>query len=510
MPGGFEDWEEELRGMQEELRRAVEESQLLQIARSQYGQEWLESLVKIHVNITNPADPSFRSTHVNGILPIPDNNMRDHRKIIFYDLTEEDPYRGRAMFTGMGIGKHYTGAQWEDRAIMLQGPGALPAKDAARELLERQGFEPGEIPRPLRARPRAEDWDERIAAFERELGPIRRQGTVQQVHNGTGFTDKPINAAKAVLYSLMPPGSLIKVPDSLWQSHVYASLLAGSALRGCRVLVISPALRSAPSSGGLQMARAHGLMGRLIALGRGLDDELRARDGLLEVGIYAPRQGVGDIAGRMEQALEVDERWVERLEDLGPEIVEVARNAGAIVDSLGYEPRYLLGEGEEGETAASPKLHLKANFFATRRLWAELVQRPEMGEILRLYIAYLVEQTVPEKIEEGRIPDVEAVPPEMRELAVRTLRALLEEMGPAEEHALYLTVGSTNMDYRSMVMNGEVQVTLGGMQALVGMIDFLLLTGLCEWPDTQEELDALLPPPGGFTRRIASFIKLGL
>mgnify|MGYP003471833463 CR=1 FL=1 len=45
---------------------------------------------------------------------------RDHRKIVFYDVSEDDPYRGMAMFTGMGIGEHYTGAHWEDRALMLQ------------------------------------------------------------------------------------------------------------------------------------------------------------------------------------------------------------------------------------------------------------------------------------------------------------------------------------------------------------------------------------------------------
>ena len=45
------------------------------------------------------------------------NYIRDHRKISFYDVTEEDPYKGGAIFTGMGIGEHYTGATWEDRGV---------------------------------------------------------------------------------------------------------------------------------------------------------------------------------------------------------------------------------------------------------------------------------------------------------------------------------------------------------------------------------------------------------
>ena len=122
--------------------QAVAESDLLRIGASQYGDKWLKNLIKVHVNITNPADTSFRSWHIAGIMPIPDNMMRDHRKIAFYDITEDDPYQGMAMFTGMGIGEHYVGAHWEDRAIMIQGPGALAVKDAARGLLVAQGFEP--------------------------------------------------------------------------------------------------------------------------------------------------------------------------------------------------------------------------------------------------------------------------------------------------------------------------------------------------------------------------------
>jgi hypothetical protein len=66
------------------------------------------------------------------------------------------------------------------------------------------------------------------------------------------------------------------------------------------------------------------------------------------------------------------------------------------------------------------------------------------------------------------------------------------------------------MDYRSQVMNGEVMVTIGGASGLVGVIDFVLLAGLCEWPATPEEVDELLPPPGWLMRRLSSFIKVAL
>ena len=76
-----------------------------------------------------------------------------------------------------------------------------------------------------------------------------RNQRAMELHNLTGYQDKPINVARAILYSLMPPGSVIKVPDSLWGSALYAALLTGSAFRGARVLFVAPSLRSAPSSG---------------------------------------------------------------------------------------------------------------------------------------------------------------------------------------------------------------------------------------------------------------------
>jgi len=88
---------------------------------------------------------------------------------------------------------------------------------------------------------------------------------------------------------------------------------------------------------------------------------------------------------------------------------------------------------------------------------------------------------------------VAEAPPEMRDRAMA-----------------YLTVGSTNMDYRSMVMDGEVQITVTGWNALNGFIDFLILPGLTEWIDTQERLNELLPPPSGFARKMANLIKLML
>ena len=508
LPDGFDEWEQRIRQTQDRLQAAVDDSKLLQLGASQYGEKWLKNRIKVHINITNPADPSFFSWHSVGIIPIPDNMMRDHRKIAFYDVTEEDPYRGSAMFTGMGIGEHYVGANWEDRAIIIQGPGALAAKDAARGLLEAQGYEPQEIPFPLRARTKPIEYGAMVTAERdaRTPGWLGHRGSVIQLHSETGFHDKPINVSKAMLYSMMPAGSVLEVPDSLWQSYVYASLLAGSAQRGCKVLVIAPTKASAPSGAAPTLARAHGLLGCLIVFSAEMDERLAVRGGLLKVGLYAPRQGVGDIESRFTQALENNPDWGHRISPANPAVEEVVANVGAQLDSLGYEVKYLANAQEE-----APKIHLKANFFASGAAWKALATRPELAAIVRAHVEYLANQSADAE-STGPRPDVRNYPEKLGAGWTALLENMLADLsqGEREELIYYFTVGSTNMDYRSMVMDGEVQVQVGSWQALHGYMDFILLPGLCDWLETTDELDALLPPPSGMTRGIAGLMTLTL
>jgi len=509
LPKGFEDWEQRLKESQDRLRQAVSESMLLRVAQSQYGEKWLKNRIKVHVNITNPADPSFFSWHSVGIMPIPDNMMWDHRKIAFYDISEDDPFRGMAMFTGMGIGEHYVGANWEDRAIMLQGPEALAVKDAARKLMLAQGYEPEEIPFPLRARTKPVDYGQILASEHTRNSPdwMNHRGSVIQLHNETGFHDKPINVAKAVLYSMMPSGSVLKVPDSLWQSYVYASLLAGSAQRGCKVMVIAPTLDSAPSGAAPTLARAHGLLGRLIVFSNAMDDLLEKEGGILKVGLYAPKQGVGDLAGRIHQAFDTTPPWVRRFYPKNNYFEKESLDVEAFLDSLGYSVQYL----SEEEAKIKPKIHLKANFIASGTAWEKLMMRPELERILRGYIVYLASQAITVRNADNA-PDVQNFPDELKNGWLDLIHGMSDDLTPQEKEEIvyYFTVGSTNMDYRSMVMDGEVQITLGGWQALFGFIDFLQLPGLCEWVETTEELDALLPPPSGMVRALAGLMKLTL
>ncbi|MCL7956412.1 MAG: hypothetical protein M8860_00495 [marine benthic group bacterium] len=506
LPDGYEEWEAEMAEAQERLRQAVANSSLLQTELAQYGEDWLENRIRVHINVTNPSDFSFTSLHVAGIVPVPDNVMRDHRKIAFYDITEEDPYRGLAMFTGMGIGEHYVGPNWEDRAVVIQGPAALRVKTAARELLEQQGFEPDEIPFPLRPLEKPPTYEATIDSVSDVLaGRISTYtGRVLQLHNKTGFADKPINVEKAILYTLMPAGSLLKVPDSLWQNYVYASMLVGSALRGCEVLIMAPALRSAPSAASVTMARAHGLFGALIVMKNGLNQEIETEGGMLKTGLYAPKVGVGDLAGRIRQSREMDEPWLRELYPENPAIREAVDRMLPELEEVDVSADYLVASGVD----ESPKLHLKANYFITGEVWEILMRMPEWGPLISEYLRYLALQTGPP---ESR-PAGREVPESLVRAVQDLARSLESELTPQQMQraASFFTVGSTNMDYRSMVMDGEVQITMRGWNSIAGLVDFAFLVGLCEWVDTLEELDALLPPPGGLTRSMANFMKLAL
>ena len=297
LPSGpdVEEQERRIREAQAELREAVASSRLLQERRRSYGDDWLTNRIKVHVNITNPVDWSFWSQQVIPVLGIPDVLMRDHRKISFYDVTERDPNKGEAIFTGMGVGEHYAGPTWEDRAILVQGPSLVGLKDAARQLVRSQGFAEDEVPHPLRPEPKPANYAELVAA--REAAGIDYRA--MQIHNQTGYAPKQINVFKALLYDAMPEGSILIVPDSLWNSPFWASMLLGNAVRGGRVYIISPALANAPSAGFPQMSRAQELYSQLVVVKQTMAAEIARHGGSLNLGIYAVDKDVGDLRGRI-------------------------------------------------------------------------------------------------------------------------------------------------------------------------------------------------------------------
>jgi hypothetical protein len=506
LPSEFQAWEDSIAALQTELRFAVANSELMQSQALHFGEGWIENVVKVHVNVTNPPDPSFWTEELFPFfMGLPDVIMRDHRKISFYDVTEEDPYKGMAIYTGMGVGEHYVGTSWEDRAMMLQGPVLRSLKDAARQLLLNQGIGDRDIPWELRPKNVADDYQQMVADTVQAQGV--EWGRDMQLHNQIGFRFKAVSICKATLYTLMPPGSIIKAPDSIWGSQLWGSMLLGHALRGGRSLIIAPAIANAPSAGFPQMSRAQETLGRAVVAASIFEEELARVGGLLKVGLYNSTLAVGDVPRKLQAFTSKLETtpWLRDLYGFHPDAVaEVGGEAMALMEG-GYAHEY-----PEGGVMSPPKLHMKANYFATREAWDGLLSAPEVGTSLRIYFHELAERN--RALSRGeyrpyRIMSDVLLPPSRQILLRYGLRMSPEERSRV---ALFFAVGSHNQNNRSLVLDGEVALVVAGWSALFGLPDFLVIAGLSEWIDDLDELEALFPSYRGIKRRISRMIRIAV
>ena len=141
----------------------------------------------------------------------------------------------------------------DDRAIRVKGPALLELSGRCNLPLS-QGIPESDLrrlPLPDTARCPGEGSLPQVADAARVFSTRALQLT-----NGTGYLPKPLNVGKALLYSLMGNGAVIKVPDSLWNSFMYAGLLVGACLRGTQVLIVAPAALNMPSYGAPQLTRS--------------------------------------------------------------------------------------------------------------------------------------------------------------------------------------------------------------------------------------------------------------
>jgi hypothetical protein len=474
------------------LRDAVSRSRVLQAEAREYGDAWLRNRIKVHVNVTNRVDASFWSGGlISSVFGYPDDVMRDHRKIAFRDVSEDDPYGGVGILTGMGVGEQYLGPGWDDRSLVLEGPVLLQIKQAARALLTSQGIAAEDIPAPLRAAPRA------ALAASMPVSPdaVLFHTRAIALMNETGYLDKSLNAAKALLYSLMPPGSVITVPDALWNATFYGSLLAGASLRGVRVLIIAPASANAPSGGFPQLMRAHELFTRLLLVRRDLGAAIERAGGALRTGLYALPVDTNGFASRAD-------RWARQV-NTSSFIKELLPFAPGLVPMVAEAGRRSNGITRPGDSSGRPKLHQKVQFLATREFWSAVTTAPQWSRFMTTYLQYRGATYAPGSSEQA---------------GARTLTDSLELIAgqilsatPASAKAAsYAVVGSQNQDYRGIFMDGEAAVVFTGATSLVPLVDLVFMVGTVTWVDDQATLDRLLPPVGELRRRIARVAKDGV
>ena len=489
VPAGTREQHARIKAVLERLRAAVRDSRVLQAEARQYGDAWLRNRVKVHVNITNRADPSFWSGGlVSTVFGYPDNVMRDHRKIVFRDVTEASPFRGEALYTGMGVGQQYLGPTWDDRSIRVKGPALLELKRSARNLLLSQGILESDLPPPFRFQTQPRLSGEGSVPQVPDGARVFSTRALQ-LSNGTGYLPKPLNVGKALLYSLMGNGAVIKIPDSLWNSFMYGGLLVGACLRGTQVLIVAPAALNMPSFGAPQLTRSWELASRLLMVRDSLGGPIGKAGGMLQVGLYTLPPDQHGLASRAQT-------WIQQV--------------GQTVFLKGLMPFYDNAQPAVADAAtrtglpsgAPPKLHQKVQFIATGAFWSRVSAAPEWRQFMDTYLRYREATYNSEKSARG----ADSLETQLARLAEQ----IYQRVRGVPKAASYAIVGSQNQDYRGMFMDGEVAIVFSGAESLVPLVDVAFLEGTVTWLQDRATLNRLLPPPGEYTRRLVRVGKDGL
>ena len=496
--------ERHLRERQDELRAAVAGSRRLQEeARATADPaRWLRRTVKVHVNVGQPSDFSFRSRHIiPGIPFIPDNVMRDHRKLVLYDVDESDPQRGAVFVMGVGIGEVYSSAAWEDRGFRLSGPATLEARAAFRQALRANGYAEEDIPAPLRAvdSKRAQEEMANDEAFV---------GRALQVHNQVGFGDKKSSVARAMLYNLAQPGAVIIAPDQLWFGETWAGMLAGAAARGARISIIAPALENAPIPDAPAMARAHDVLTRMLALRDSLAPVIRESGGDLRIGLFAAQAPAGDAAGRLREVRAGLARnpWIRQ-------VIPFDDNTLAVLDRVERETST---DGRDAtdmaqdEKANPPQPHRKTQVVARPEAIAALLRQPGWDDILAEAMRVQSRQTASFAEQLGAAqPAVDTAATRRADEMMRGYEASISE-AERKRVSFYFAEGSHNMDDRGLALDGEATLIVSGPQASAGLVDLFYMMARTTWIDRAAELERLLPRQSSIIHRFAHWIRAAL
>jgi len=501
LPRGNADKEAHLLKRQQELRAAVQASRRLQRdVAANGGDRFLHKAVKVHVNVMNPSDFSFRSHHIIPPFPFaPDNLMRDHRKIVIYDVSEDDPYRGAALIMGVGIGENYASPTWEDRGYRVRGPAALEVRAAARRALRSNAFNDGDIPAPLAVVTQEPKADSSQSAYV---------GRALQVHNEAGFGKKESSVARAMLYNLAPPGSVIIVPDPIWVSDTWAAMLAGAAARGCRVFIISPSRWNGPIPDAAVRVVQNDVMLRLLQSRDRMREQMRHTGGELRIGIYNARAEVDDVAGRMREIREGLRLapWLRELFPFDSAAAAVLNRAVVQAEASGGQTTLLTHD----ERPRAPKLHQKTQLVARPGAIAALLRQPGWEDVVARSMQAQSQQTVKFADQLGWVT------PTIDSAALRNTDALLRgfEQSRSESDrkavSFYFTLGSQNMDPRGLMSDGEAALVVSGMHAAAGVVDLYYVMARSTWIDTKAELDQLVPGAKGIIARLARMIRYTL
>lgn len=477
----FSGMEEALRSMQDSLRAAVHGSIRMQSQAAAFGHDWTAGVVKVHVNIVNPSDFTFRSRRILTMPVGADNWLRDHRKMILRDADESDPAAGELIVSGVGVGDHYASATWDDRAIIIRGPSASVTRSYLRTTLQRHRLTGAAMPAAIRAVPQAADHAELVAAIETSGATAR----LLQAHNEVGWGAKEATFIQMLLYDLAPAGTLLFVPDGLWSSYQWTAQLVGAALRGCHVYVVAPAERNAPANDFPWMSLMQELITRITLVEEVLGEAIRAGGGDLRIGLFARESPLDDHASSLSY---VTRAWSSH--DFLRDRIPLSADALAVIGREGERRGAISGRFRTIEDVRdrNPLLHRKTQWLFGAEAIRPLSASPELPQMLERILGGSTDVT--DDISTNRSSGDEERLRAARELIA--LHAGFPES--ARESALYFMTGSINKNVRSMTLDGEVLVVVAGPWALESFVDFVLLAASTTWVSSLADVERHLPP----------------
>jgi hypothetical protein len=164
-------------------------------------------------------------------------------------------------------------------------------------------------------------------------------------------------------------------------------------------------------------------------------------------------------------------------------------------------------EGEpEFEYDPQSRLHLKANFFASREAWT-LMARPEWIAMTWEFVQQRIAQV---QTRTAAIGSLEEFPDALIDVGGGVVESWYNSLDQASrERVVFFTMmGSQNQNTRSLVVDGEVAFVVSGWPSVIPYLDFISLVGQCTWLTDPAEVDALLPPQSEFKRGLARRFKL--
>lgn len=476
--------------LQDQVRR-LEEAVTASPVLKRLGEDYLKTNLKVQINITHQFHPTFKEDAIT----------RDHRKIAFRDVFEEDPASGEAVFTGEGIGEYYLGPSWEDRALALRGPDLVKLKTQVRLLFLTQGFEPEEVPYFLKARPLPPDYEARCRARCDAGWTTQALTTVNEV----GFRSKTASVARMALYNLMPPGSVLLIPDSIWSNDYFASVFVAAALRGQEVYAISPDRAHAPSDAAPTVALIRETLAAMALGHELLAPVMKQAGGSIHVGLFDQDYDVCSARERVEAFLSADPGT--HLEEGGialtPAIRQVYREERERLASSPPAPVHVTDFGRDRKT----KLHQKTQFFATRE-GIRILNRPEWGDFLRRNLEFLAGRCSDDGTAHGGVqPRWLQEPGDAAGSLLDVFRREEAARANGDRAAFFATVGSQNQDRRGMLLDGEALVVLSGQGSLVTLMDFVFFLTTADWLESSADVNRYFPREGGLLKTITKWIR---